>query len=86
MTSEELIAECKRIFATGADKEALLEFLRESGCSKIDSIVVVMRTFEIDLAKAKETVHFSRTWHDTRKADESFHETLANAVTKGDVD
>ena len=81
MTREELISECKRQFEGGADVETAIGFLRVSGCSKIDSIVVIMGAFDVGLAKAKEIVHFSPTWSDARISDERFHEALVDAIT-----
>lgn len=62
--------------------EAAIGYLRTAGCSKIDLIAVLVATYGIDLAGAKEIVHFSRTWVDTRASDESFHEDIADALTK----
>jgi hypothetical protein len=82
MTREELIAECKRRSEGGEDAEAVIGYLRTSGCSKIDSIAVLVGTYGIDLAGAKKIVHFSPTWADTRTSDESFHESIADSLTK----
>jgi hypothetical protein len=60
--------------------EGLIGFLRSSGCSKIDSIAILARECGIGLARAKEVVHFSRAWNDTREADESFHADIERAV------
>jgi hypothetical protein len=42
MTREDLIAECKRRYAAGEEIEKLIEFLRSVGCSKIDSIAIIV--------------------------------------------
>jgi hypothetical protein len=62
--------------------ETVIAYLRASGCSKIDSIAVLIETYGIDLAKAKEVVHFSPSWDDTRASDEKFHEKLVDILTK----
>ena len=82
MTREELISECKRRSENGGDVETAIEFLRASGCSKIDSIAVLVGTYGIDLAKAKEVVHFSPTWNDARDSDEEFHELIVNVLAE----
>jgi hypothetical protein len=82
MTRDELIAECKRRSEGGEDVEAIVGYLRISGRSKIDSIAVLNGTYGIGLAEAEKIVHFSPTWADTRASDESFHESIADAVTK----
>ena len=82
MTRDELIAECKRRSEGGEEVEAIVGYLRTSGCSKIDSIAVLNGTYGIGLAEAKKIVHFSPTWADTRASDEKFHESIADAVTE----
>jgi ribosomal protein L7/L12 len=82
MTRDELISECERRQETGADVEALIGFLRESGCSKIDCIVVLRQVRKLSAAEAKEIVHFSPTWSDTRASDEKIHEDVIDAATK----
>jgi hypothetical protein len=82
MTRDKLIAECKRQSAGGEDVEAIIGYLRTSGCSKIVSIAVLNATYGIGLAEAKKIVHFSPTWADTRASDDNFHESIEDAVTK----
>ena len=86
MTREELISECKRRSESGADVEAATGYLRASGCSKIDSIAVLIGAYGIGLGKAKEVVHFSPTWEDTRAADEEFHEEIVDVLTIANSD
>ena len=82
MTREELIAECKRRAERGEDMEAIIGYLRTSGCWKTDSIAVLNGTYGIGLAEAKKIVHFSPTWADTRVSDDNFHESIADILTK----
>lgn len=82
MTRDELIAECNHRQEIGADVEALVGFLREAGCNKIDCIVVLREVRKLSLAEAKEIVHFSPTWSDARASDEKFHDDLIEAATK----
>ena len=82
MTRDELIAECKRRSEGGDDVQAVIGYLRTSGCSKIDSIAVLNATYGIGLAEAKKIVHFSPTWADTRASDENFHESIEGALTE----
>jgi hypothetical protein len=81
MTHEELIAECRRRSEAGEDVESIIRYLRASGCSKIDSIAVLVGACGIGLAKAKEIVHFSATWDDTKASDEKFHKSIVDALT-----
>jgi len=75
MTRDELIAECKRRSEGGEDVEAVIGYLRTSGCSKIDSIALLNGTYGIGLAKAKETIHFSPTGTTPRLQTKSFMKT-----------
>lgn len=82
MTRNELMAECKRRAEGGEDVEAVIGYLRTSGCSKIDSIAVLNGTYGIGLAKAKETIHFSPMWSDAKALDEKFHQEIIDTLTK----
>ena len=83
MTREDFIAECKGRYDRGADLESLIRYLRESGCSKIDSIAVLAKGCGVGLGEAKERVHLSPTWDDRRKLDDQFHETIVKTVDSG---
>ena len=82
MTREEAIAVCKRQSADGADADAVMGFFRTSGFSKVDSIAILMDGFSLNLGQAKELVHFSAAWRDTRSSDEAFHEAVIDAVAE----
>ena len=78
MNREPFIIECRRRREAGATFEELIRYLREAGCSKIDSIAVLNTS--CGLAKAKELVHLSPTWDDRRAADDAFHATVEEAA------
>jgi ribosomal protein L7/L12 len=67
-------------FVIDGDLEAVLRFLRENGCSIIESIKATMELTGAPLAAAKETVHGSDAWRDRRGAHDEFHRTLAEDV------
>lgn len=81
MTREEMITECRRRSKAGEDVESIIEYLRASGCSKIESIAALTGALGIGLAKAKEIVHLSATWADRRASDERFHEDIVGTLT-----
>jgi hypothetical protein len=81
MTREELIAECRRRLEASEGVETIIRYLRASGCSKIDSMAILRGACGIDLAKAKEIVHFSATWADRKALDEKFHEDIVATLT-----
>lgn len=82
-TREELVVACKARFQAGGSVEQLIEFLRSSGCSKIDTIAVIASACGVGLGDAKEAVHFSPAWDDTRAEDERFQKLVVNTVLAG---
>ncbi len=54
----------------GKDLEFILGFLRKSGCSKTQSIIILKEIKETSLDESKQLVHFSQAWHDKNKIDE----------------
>lgn len=84
MTREQLISECRCLSESDESMEAVVRYLRASACSKIDSIAMLVATYGIGVARAKEVVHLSPSWDDTRASDETFHDRLVDAVTKGE--
>ena len=85
MSKHDLIEECRARSAQGESIERLLEYLRSAGCSKVDSITVIMKARGIDLRKAKELVHFSSAWNDRRVVDNEFHDAISDEL-RNDAD
>ncbi len=77
-----LLVQCEAMLLEGKSIEHVLSFLRENGCSRIDSIKAVMALENKTLSQAKETIHFSKTWEDTREKAEAFHDSLIDALEK----
>jgi len=71
-----LIEQCKSMLTDRHTTEDILLFLRSNNCSKIDSIRALILLKDISLREAKETVHFSETWKDTKDTDEKLHAGL----------
>jgi hypothetical protein len=86
MARQTLISECKRRRDNGEELDSLINFLRSSGCSKIDSIAIIVEGCGIDLSQAKKAVHLSPTWADTRIADNHFHDVIEDAVSDSQSD
>ena len=76
----QLVTESKKLKENGADLEKILTFLRNAGCSKIDSIVVLREALGTSLGDAKQLVHCSTTWRDARERDDAFHDRLIDAL------
>ena len=64
------------MFERGDDVEAVLRFLRQRGCSKLDSIKALVASKEMNLADAKRVAHLSKTWEDRRQSDEEFEKAF----------
>jgi hypothetical protein len=75
-----LISDCKRLLASGNDEQKIVIFLREQGCSVIESIAIVSKSMDLDLNAAKKLVHFSKAWEDMREAHDKLHEDLEQAI------
>ena len=75
-----LLAKCESMLSEGKSVEDILAFLRQNGCSRTDSIKVVMTLEGKTLRQAKEIVHFSKTWEDAREDTEAFHNSLADSL------
>lgn len=82
MTSDRdaLIEAAKGLLDRDADREGVLRFLRAKGCSKVDSISILIELAGVSLAEAKRVVHFSDAWRDVRENDEALHELMERAV------
>ena len=72
--------EGKNMLEHEATIEDVLLFLRRNECSKIDSIRALMLVRDLSIAEAKEIVHFSQAWKDSRESDEGFHAQLEAAM------
>ena len=71
-----LVNECQRQRAAGKSNDDLVAFLRTQGCSKVESMAIVARACGVGLGEAKEIVHLSKAWADTRERDERFQQSL----------
>jgi hypothetical protein len=60
--------------------EVVLEFLRERGFNKIDSINFLTLYAGLQLSEAKEVIHLSETWSDRLVVDEQLHDRLEEAA------
>jgi ribosomal protein L7/L12 len=67
---------CQSLHAEGKSQDEIVSFLRAQGCSKVESIAILAKALGIGLGKAKDVVHFSGAWADTRKRDERFQSSL----------
>ena len=82
MEWQRAIDSCKVQFAEQKDVDKVIAILRASKFSKTDCIKAVIDVCGLTLAEAKEAVHFSPVWSDTRDADERFHSDLLSNLKK----
>ena len=74
--NEQILQKCRDMMASGVDIEYILLFLRYSGLSKIETIIVLRNVQKMSLKAAKETVHLSKTWSDVYQRDTEIHDML----------
>lgn len=77
-----LLLVCQDMRARGGSVEAVISFLRQQGCSKVETICLIARAESVSLSKAKEWVHGSAVWEDVRERDERIHEVLEEAAER----
>lgn len=67
---------------SGESIDGVLQFLRESNCSKLDCIWLLEDVAGMTPLEAKKAVHFSPVWQDVRSRDEALHDKLAEEAKK----
>ena len=77
-----LLERSKQILLTSDDIERVLQYLRQGGCTKVDSMRVIVELKDLTLDDAKRIVHFSKTWEDIRNRDEEWHEQMLRDLGK----
>ena len=77
---EGLLPEARIMLNAGATIEDILLFLRENGCFQIQSIKVVRRLLDVDLREAKDIVHSSEIWADSREDADRLHDSLIEVL------
>lgn len=66
----------------GKSVDQVLEFLRNEGCSKIDSMWLLEDVAGMTGVDAKKAVHFSPVWAEVRTRDEHFHDALEDELKR----
>jgi hypothetical protein len=81
---DNLLLECQQIFTDHGALDPVLQFLRDRGYYKIDSIKVVMRLLGKPLRETNALVHLSPVWADTREGDDLLQDQFLRTL-KPDV-
>jgi hypothetical protein len=76
----EIVADAQRLVAAGADREAILVFLRDRKLNKIDSIKVVRLLYGLSMPDAKDLIDYSLAWSDRFHSDMKFRETALRVL------
>jgi hypothetical protein len=79
-TYNSLLEYSRQMLLADNDLESILFFLRQHGCTIVDSIRMVTKLQDIDPGEAKLLVHYSETWSDVRLQNEAVHEALLKEV------
>lgn len=77
-----LIKECQDLHNEGEIAEEIVLFLHARGCSKVQSIMILVNGLCLEPSLAKEMVHHSPAWASVQKRDEDFHEALYRCMEK----
>ena len=80
--TEALREPVSQLIRQGKSIDEVLMFLREQGCSKIDSMWLLEDVAGMTDCEAKKAVHFSAAWNDVRDRDEQFQEELIKETKK----
>jgi ribosomal protein L7/L12 len=72
----------RRLLAEGNTLDHSLAALRAKGVSIIASMYAVKKVRDCDLSEAKQIVHFSPAWADSREEHDKFHAELEELVKK----
>lgn len=65
----------------GESMESALRYMRSAGLSQIECVKAVKSLMGGNLGQAKEILHFSETWSDTRAWQEQLHKDLSEGLS-----
>jgi ribosomal protein L7/L12 len=77
---DDVTAKARLAITGGMSQAEVVQFLRQYGLNKIDSLIAIHNLYGIDLDEAKCVVHESPAWRDRKSADEHLHEELMLAA------
>lgn len=66
----------------GADLNELIEFMRASGLSIVESMKVLVEVNGYSLPAAKNVLHHSEAWADLREQREAFQEDMIRGLER----
>ena len=78
----QLMTVVRQQLADGQSLEEVLAFLRRSGCSKGESILILADAQGIDTSTATEAVHGSATWRDRAEEDAELNRSIWDGLDR----
>jgi hypothetical protein len=78
-----LVDKSRQMFLLDKDIEKILQYLRQNGCTKIDSVRVIAEVKGSTIDDAKLIVHYSKTWEDVQKRDEEILDAMSHVFEEG---
>lgn len=75
--SSELLVQAKE---HARSQDELAAFLKQAGLSKSLSVIAFAHVADISLSAAKQAIHTSRAWAESRVRDEHLHSHLIRAL------
>ena len=78
--SEALVERFQSMAATNLSREQVIQQMRLSGLSVVQSMKLFQKLYGVSHAEAKTVVHLSATWTDRLEAHEALHDAAWQAI------
>lgn len=78
--SEAFVERFRSMTATNLSREQVIQQMRLSGLSVVQSMKLFQKLYGVSHAEAKTVVHFSPTWADRRESHETLHDIACEAI------
>lgn len=82
MNDRHILEELKKLLNQSTDWELALEFLRNIGFSKIESIEMLRKAASLSYYEAESIVHNSKTWNDVKMIDEKVNDNFFDLLER----
>jgi len=64
----------------GMSIDAAIQWLHDSGASKVESIVNLVKIYSVTMSEAKTLVHEHNAWSSVKDRDDNFHSELVDKL------
>ncbi len=87
MNNQHILGALKDVLSQSVDLESAIEFLRNSGLTKLYSIEMLRKVLSLSYDEAYFIVHNSKTWSDVKEFDEKLMNDFLDVLEElGDSD